>query len=149
MGHVRRRKNLFPLPFLFGAGAFIAAALPGCDSRMPVSRSEPAPQVPDDLDGRTLKQLRKAGSDLSKPHNIEFFLYFPSRESAERAGQKIKQLGLDTKVTPSAAGGRWLCFGTKSMVPNYQALAALRSKLERIAKSENGEYDGWGTEVQE
>jgi hypothetical protein len=31
-----------------------------------------------DLDQQVLDQLKKAGSDLSKPHNIEFFLYFPT-----------------------------------------------------------------------
>ncbi len=30
-----------------------------------------------DPDQMVLDQLRKAGSDLSKPHKIDFFLYFP------------------------------------------------------------------------
>jgi hypothetical protein len=34
--------------------------------------SEESSGIPDDLDGRVLKQLVAAGSDLSKPHNVEF-----------------------------------------------------------------------------
>src|SRR5882672_8366400 len=37
---------------------------------------------PPDLDQQVLDQLKKAGSNLSKPHDIEFFLYFQTKESA-------------------------------------------------------------------
>jgi hypothetical protein len=47
-----------------------------------------------DLDQAVLVQLRKAGSDLSKPHNIEFFLYFPTRSVAEMAAPPSETLGL-------------------------------------------------------
>ncbi|HXE42414.1 MAG TPA: ribonuclease E inhibitor RraB, partial [Candidatus Baltobacteraceae bacterium] len=38
-----------------------------------------------DLDESVLIQLKKAGSDLSKTHKIEFFLYFPTQAKAEQA----------------------------------------------------------------
>jgi len=54
-------------------------------------------EIPD-LDQAVLVQLRKAGSDLSKPHNIEFFLYFPTRSVAEMAASPIRDAGFEVEV---------------------------------------------------
>ena len=35
-----------------------------------------------DFDQQVLDQLKKAGSDLSKPHKIEFYLYFPTNKTS-------------------------------------------------------------------
>src|SRR5215470_7827271 len=39
-----------------------------------------------DLDQSVLVLLIKSGSNLSKPHKIELFLYFPAQSVAEKAG---------------------------------------------------------------
>lgn len=77
-----------------------------------------------DPDAQVLAQLRKAGSDLSKPHPIEFFLYAPTREAAERLEQKIRALHFETKVQPSAQGTDWLVLATKSMLPKQASVCA-------------------------
>jgi hypothetical protein len=53
-----------------------------------------------DPDQIVLEQLRKAGSDLSKPHKIEFFLYFPTQSSASKASVKIKEMGFEVEMKP-------------------------------------------------
>ena len=60
-----------------------------------------------DLDQSVLVQLRKAGSDLSKPHNMEFFLYFPTRSVAEKAAPPIRDAGFEVEVRgkESCTGG--------------------------------------------
>jgi len=101
-----------------------------------------------DLDESVLIRLRKAGSDLSKPHNIEFFLYFPTQIIAEQAASRIRDEGFEVKVEKAAKGDTWLCFATKTMVPKLPALRKIRQDFGSLADSLNGEYDGWGTEVQ-
>ncbi len=101
-----------------------------------------------DLDEMVLVQLRKAGADLSKPHHIEFFLYFPSQPIAEQAAPKIKAAGFDVKVEPAAQGSDWLCYATKTMVPDLPALQKIRTDFSDLAASLGGKYDGWGTEVE-
>ena len=71
-----------------------------------------------DPDARVLAQLRKAGSDLSKPHAIEFFLYVPTREAAERLASKLRTIKFETKVAASPQADHWLVSATKSMVPD-------------------------------
>ncbi len=101
-----------------------------------------------DLDGAVLIQLKKAGSDLSKPHAIEFFLYFPTQTVAEQAAPRVKAAGFDVQVKPAAKGSDWLCYATKAMVPDLPALQKIRVDFNSLAASLGGQYDGWGTEVE-
>jgi len=100
-----------------------------------------------DLDQAVLVQLRKAGSDLSKPHNIEFFLYFPTPSVAEMAAPTTRDAGFEVEVKRAAQGDTWLCFATKTMVPELPDLQKIRHNFASLAVSMNGEYDGWGTQV--
>jgi hypothetical protein len=101
-----------------------------------------------DLDELVRIQLKKAGSDLSKPHKIEFFLYFPTKPAAEQAAPQIRAAGYAVEVKPAAKGSDWLCFATKTMVPELPALQKIRRDFNSLAVSLNGQYDGWGTEVE-
>src|SRR5438128_9925176 len=96
-----------------------------------------------DLDQSVLIQPRKSGSDLSKPHKIEFFLYFPNQSVAEKAGFSIREAGFDIEVKKASKGESWLCFATKCMVPALPDLQTIRQNFTRLADSLNGEYDGW------
>ena len=100
-----------------------------------------------DPDQLVLDQLRKAGSDLSKPHNIDLFLYFPSEASANEAAKGIEGEVDAVKVELGADKKNWLCFANKRMVPDHEKLVALRRRLDEVARKGNGVYDGWGTGV--
>jgi Regulator of ribonuclease activity B len=100
-----------------------------------------------DLDQQVLDQLKKAGSDLSKPHNIDFFLYFPTEGLAKEAAKDIEGDVDTVKVELGADKKNWLCFANKRMVPDHDRLVALRKHFNEVASKGNGVYDGWGTEV--
>ena len=100
-----------------------------------------------DLDQQVLDQLIKAGSDLSKPHNIDFFLYFPTEASANEAAKAIEDDVDTVKVELGADKKNWLCFANKRMVPDYDKLVAMRKRFNEVGRKGNGVYDGWGTEV--
>ena len=42
------------------------------------------------LDAQVIAQLQQAGSDLSKPHPIEFFLYVTTQEATDRLVSRIR-----------------------------------------------------------
>jgi hypothetical protein len=101
----------------------------------------------DNPDALTLAELRKAGSDLSKPHLIEFFLYFPNRDSAEEVAEILRTEGYELTVSLGADNVNWLCFATKPLTPSQKTLAAIRDHFEALVISRSGEYDGWGTAI--
>lgn len=100
-----------------------------------------------DPDAAPLDELARAGSDLSLPHEIEFFLYFPDQPAALRAARTLEAEGYQTEVSREGAGEDWLCFATREMVPDLGALRTLRARFNRLADADGGVYDGWGTTV--
>jgi hypothetical protein len=98
-------------------------------------------------DEAVIVQLRKAGSNLSKPHPVEFFLYFPTEQIAQQAAEKIRLDGFEPDVKPGATGDQWLCFATKSIEPSLENMEKIRREFASLTASLGGEYDGWGTPI--
>lgn len=98
-------------------------------------------------DEQVIQQLNKAGSNTGKPHNIEFFFYFPTLEAAERIAVLLKKDGFSARAEHAAKGDDFVVLATKTMVPAASALVQLRKRFDSMSASEHGTYDGWGTEV--
>jgi Regulator of ribonuclease activity B len=101
-----------------------------------------------DPDESVLIQLKRAGSDLSKAHGVEFFLYLPSEAAATTAASQIRNHGFHAMVKPPLETADWLCFATKRMVPELSELQRIRHDFDRLTRELGGTYDGWGTEVE-
>ena len=106
--------------------------------------SDPPPPNPD---AEVIEQLRQAGSDLSKPHPIEFYFYFPTEGAADKACEKLASQSYSVVVRPSASTNESLCLATKSLIPTVDELNRLSSEFEALATELGGEYDGWGSPV--
>jgi regulator of ribonuclease activity B len=112
-------------------------------------KPEQSIKVPE-VDQNVLDQLREAGSDLSKPHDIEFFLYFPNKEAAGLAAERIKgggAGGFTAEVKNSPQGDAWMCYVTRKMVPDGTKIALIGERFRTLAQELGGEYDGWETSL--
>ena len=101
-------------------------------------------ESPDDL---VIEELRASGSDLSKPHAIDFYIYVPSEAAARRVSLALVPDGFSVRTSPAALGAGWLALASKTLLPTTSAMAAVRKRLESVATSEGGEYDGWEAPV--
>ncbi|HLF27642.1 MAG TPA: ribonuclease E inhibitor RraB [Anaerolineae bacterium] len=108
-------------------------------------RDLPDPDASTDLDREILVRLERAGANLAKPHGIDFYLYFSAEASAREAARQIQKQGFKVRVQRSAQGTDWLCFATKTLIPRYDTLTAIRRNFEALAAIHGGEYDSWGT----
>jgi hypothetical protein len=75
-------------------------------------------------------------------------LYFPTQEIPKQAAPKITASGFAVELKQGTHGTDWLCFATKTMVPDLSALQKIRQDFNALAASLNGVYDGWGTPVE-
>lgn len=100
-------------------------------------------------DEALLGLLEVGGSDLSKPHEIDFFLYFPFAGYAWLAAKLITKAGFQTEVTKldNAGWHKWKLQATKTIIPKSWTLRSLRIVFSIIAAVGLGEYDGWETGV--
>lgn len=98
-------------------------------------------------DAHVIEQLTGAGSDLIRPHNIEFRFYFPSGELANRVTETLRADGFQVSVEEVVRGNQYVVRATRSMVLLLPELQSLRSKFDELAAREGGIYDGWSAEV--
>jgi histidinol-phosphate/aromatic aminotransferase/cobyric acid decarboxylase-like protein len=99
----------------------------------------------DSWDERLIDQLRKQGSDPFKPHDVDFFLAFPTREAAERLAARLTAEGFDSDVVDSPENGelRYSLHTHKSMLLVVPDMKELSRRLTDAAKEGEGRYDGW------
>jgi hypothetical protein len=105
-----------------------------------------------DGDRQVLKALAGHGSDLSKPHHIVQWFYFPSRRVAQAVSARLEREGLGVQeVKPAPASwwkrlfgqASWTCVVETHMVPNEEAIFRNTDRFNALAREFGGEYDGW------
>lgn len=98
-------------------------------------------------DARVIEQLQSEGSDLSKPHPVEFYLYFPTRSSADKAADELRKHGYTAEVRASADATHWLLLAKKAMLVSSASIGEADTLMESTAARHAGEYDGWEAPV--
>jgi hypothetical protein len=104
-------------PFLIAYAFFYVAAMGYFHRLGRGTEDAPAPEPPPDHDLALLQTLRNAGDDLSKPHELEFFLYFPREAAARKAAEQLKKEGYRTQVEIDPDRREWACAAERTMVP--------------------------------
>lgn len=98
-------------------------------------------------DQAVLRSLKEAGSDLSRPHPVNHYLYFPKEDSAHRAAQELRAEGYDIQLRLGADGVNWLVLASRVVVPEPEVVEQIVSRMESLAAAFEGEYDGWEAEA--
>ncbi|MEO8020018.1 MAG: ribonuclease E inhibitor RraB [Pseudomonadota bacterium] len=99
----------------------------------------------DSWDARVIDQLRKRGSDPFRPHDVDFFLAFPTREAAEGLAAQLTSEGFKTDVVDTPENGelRYSLHAQKSLQLTVPDMQDLSRRLTEAALAQNGRYDGW------
>ncbi|HTU65998.1 MAG TPA: ribonuclease E inhibitor RraB [Steroidobacteraceae bacterium] len=102
-------------------------------------------QKNDSWDERLIDQLRKRGSDPFKPHDVDFFLAFPTPEAAEEIATQLRGEGFDADVSDTPENGdlRYSLHAHKSMKLTVPDMKELSRRLTEAATAKQGRYDGW------
>lgn len=106
-------------------------------------------------DQEVLRSLATAGSDLSRPHPIDFYFYFPRREWATAAARVLAQEGFLVAIRGPRIPWWKRPFvraphkveAHKSVVPTEDTIFALTDRLNALAKEHGGTYEGWEAPV--
>ena len=115
----------------------------GCSPRQP----EPAPAGTGN--GPVIEQLRAAGSDLARPHVLEFYSYFPTRADADRAAKVLAGRGYRTEVDGPDDDAEWQLLAMRESLVTEAKVDALEVEVAQAATQASGYYDGWEAAVVE
>lgn len=93
-----------------------------------------------------LEQLQRFGSDVDRKHEVSFWLYFPSEDSAQQAARRAESVGLKPEVSPplkDLPDSNWLCLLHCPHVPDEGLLDGISLFCTELASEFNGKLDGW------
>lgn len=99
----------------------------------------------DDATRQALERIAQDGSDLTRPLEMDFFVAVPSEDAGRRMADRVAGLGFDASVERDPEDGDWTCYCTKVLVPTYEAVVAIESQLDTLARHVGGYVDGFGT----
>ena len=119
----------------FFAAVILSFLLFGC-SKAPITAHQ-------NFKAEVLTQLRKLGSDTSKPHSFDFYLYLPTEAVARQAGQRLANSNYKVLIRPGAKGSDWLCHATTTLTPDTAPLSEIGQQFTRLAQEFHGDFDGW------
>ena len=139
------RKTVGRVSFAFAVLLIVATV--ACASRedKDVNRAKAAEIAEDN---EALRQLRSAGSDLAKPHKVEFYVVVPSEASADAAADAIRPLGYTVTVSAGEDDAHWLCVSSRTMLPTIEEITVARSLFKGMALKYQGAYGGWNTAIE-
>lgn len=111
-------------------------------------QAEARARIAADPDGATLDELARAGSQLTRDHTVEFYLYFPTEAAAETVAASLRAEGFTTDVHRIEPDKDWTLLASCRMKPEMAALRAARVRFTALVQAHGGSYDGWGTQVE-
>jgi len=97
----------------------------------------------DEADRLAIARLKDQGSDITKPTDVIFYLYFPTQANAEVLRASISDMGFNVDIHQLDGYKEWTLAANKTMVPSEANILSLSHQFESMAASEDGTYDGW------
>ena len=83
-------------------------------------------------DQAALDSLLDPGSDFTKVHPFDFYLYHPDQSGAEQICGQLRAQGFLITVREGAVEGEWLCLASLSFIPSIDNLSELQDLFESL-----------------
>ena len=93
-------------------------------------------------DDAFVQQLGQLGLDLKCPQAVEHFFFFPKPDRAELTAIELRSYGYAAEVLPQPVHGVWSVVARGQLLPQSEVISKTRSRMEQLAATFAGEYDG-------
>ena len=95
-------------------------------------------------DASIIESLSAISTDLTQPHQVDFYFTFKAEAPAKAASQAMAQQGYtEVDLSPSPGDGLWQLQVQRTLVPELKGMNAASQALAAIARQHGGDYDGW------
>ena len=102
----------------------------------------------DDRNAQLLSVLADHGVDLDAPRTIELIFYAPTEGCADQIEAELVGQGFSSSTEgPTPDFPQWETLGVARTSPNQITNRALTERFVRTATACGGEFDGWGTQL--
>ncbi len=98
-----------------------------------------------------IQTLADAHADVQHPHEVDFFLLFPSEAAAREAARRLADRGFAANLEASTMpwwqrlmrGSMWWCHAHAALTPATDEGQQAVALMVEVAGEMGGHYDGW------
>lgn len=145
VGSLKPEYHHLPLTDICSAGCLAAKIVCGWKPEQDVISFTPLPEM-NVIPYHDLPNSDEQKMIENNKQKIDHYCYFRNRLKAKNAAKAIEAVGLNTVIRRSAYDDNWLLLATH-LIDEGENFEQVRSKLEAIAVTNDGEYDGWELQV--
>ena len=84
--------------------------------------------------------------DLSRPHEVNWFLYFPTEDAARTVAAMLSSEKFEIDVHKLDENSDWTVEATRSLAVSYILVMRITNRVQQICEAHGGSFDGWGIE---
>jgi Regulator of ribonuclease activity B len=139
--HHERGENPASVEVVLLCGLASASRALTAKPRQSGSRMDEFEGFPEDVRGH----LSEQGSDLTLPHNLDLYLYYPAEAPAQEVAAAFVDSPMESEVIES--DDHWLCLVQCRLVPSVDGLAAIANLMRTVHDKFGGDFDGWHAEI--
>jgi hypothetical protein len=100
-----------------------------------------------DRDSAAIEAFRKIGGDAKRPVTLRHYLYFALEYEARVVAAKLEPEGFETELRNAVLNSGVLLLARREETLDVERIHELRRRLNEMALSQKGEYDGWEAEL--
>lgn len=101
--------------------------------------------IPDDDTGQAIKRWAEEGTDLTRPIEIDFFIDVADDAMGAKVSSDSALAGFSVSVERDGETGRWTCYCTKTMIPEYPVIVSIEKMLTEMGRRHGARYGGFGS----
>lgn len=100
---------------------------------------------PDDADGQAIRRIAEAGSDLTKPMDVDIQIMASRKNDANNAELRLLSNDFSVRKYFHEDTQDWDVVGTKSLVLTYTDIIRLQQEVANFLSGLDCVVDGWGS----
>lgn len=101
--------------------------------------------IPDDDTGHAIRRWMLNGSDLTRPMKIDFFVSVADEVTGANIASDSALEEFAISIEKDEETGKWTCYCTKVMMPDYRAIMDVEDMLVNMAQRYGADYEGFGS----
>jgi hypothetical protein len=91
-------------------------------------------------------EFERHNPDLSRPHEVNWFLYFSTEDAARTVAAMLSSEKFQIDVHKLDENSDCTVEATRSLAVSYMLVMRITNRVQQICEAHGGTFDGWGIE---
>jgi hypothetical protein len=92
-------------------------------------------------------QIEAMGVDMTQPHQVDWYSYFPTASGALDVARVLRDDHLEVEVSDAEGDGEWPVVASRTGQMTYMVVMRMTNRMRQTVDAHGGTLDGWGMAI--